>query len=725
MSIRNFALATIVAIAGCLPKETPVLCSSDAECGAGDQCEVATGLCKPQAPKPTYAFGVAAAFDCPFSIDINTLTPDTAAALKQQHVIPQGFDIEDSSTWSLLQASGYGLAGLTLSSGVTALAFEELGAWDEVALSTSCDLTMVFAPAGGNQPDRWLAKLALGLFDGATEVSRLTVQLDLDATTTDFPSTAQGVLEVADVKNRLKPRALATDGTITFNSVQNLTVGTRLKGNLDLQMFSIRDVGGVEGGSCKVASACVARDDCYGLEQTSIDCRLGYCVPTQSTGEGFCSAPCNSADDCGAPEDPRGYCVLQPGEVDGYCIQACTDLDAQDLGCDAGLTCIDNGTRSPKMCIDPCVVDPGACIAVVTGVTALGGDRNITVSWSAVASATQYYVAVDEYADLSTASWFVVDATYTSANITTDDYPGLTNGTTYYVAVEATDGVQVTDLSKIVSVVPVAGGGTPGGGTPGGGTPGGTCSAGQVCNVIATAHDGVVVLTWDAIASATSYKVVWATGAAPTAGAADYTEVATNRAAVGGLTNGTTYQFAVEATASGSPGPLSAAVTGKPAAGTKVLQETFELSSSTVASWTQVDLSSGAGTGSWAFGTSAGISSQPSSFNTRFAYAPSPAGGSIWRQLLSPSIHLGADPIISFRYYLQGGDGVTSFDVVIDDGSASSTVITAECTALYSGVADVAGCYVPELANKTVQLGLELYDTSGLAAWLVDDVVVQ
>src|SRR5512141_3160295 len=133
MSTRRiaFVLAALVAMAGCLPKQTAVLCSNDSECDAADQCEVATGLCKPRPPTPTYDFGVAAAFDCPFSIDIDTLSSETAAALEQQHVIPHGFKLDDSSTWGLLRASGYGVAGLTLSSEVTTLTMEQLGAWDQ------------------------------------------------------------------------------------------------------------------------------------------------------------------------------------------------------------------------------------------------------------------------------------------------------------------------------------------------------------------------------------------------------------------------------------------------------------------------------------------------------------------------------------------------------------------------------------------------------------------
>lgn len=72
-----------------------------------------------------------------------------------------------------------------------------------------------------------------------------------------------------------------------------------------------------------------------------------------------------------------------------------------------------------------------------------------------------------------------------------------------------------------------------------------TPSAMTVLNLVATAGDGEVALTWTAVAGASGYEVYWDT----TTGApyASQQDAATNGAVVGGLTNGTPYYFSVRA----------------------------------------------------------------------------------------------------------------------------------------------------------------------------------
>jgi uncharacterized protein (DUF1800 family)/fibronectin type 3 domain-containing protein len=170
------------------------------------------------------------------------------------------------------------------------------------------------------------------------------------------------------------------------------------------------------------------------------------------------------------------------------------------------------------------------------------GDREAIVSWHASAGATTYTV----YRSLSAAdSTFVVLAANVAALSMHDT--GLTNNTRYYYRVRASASGGTSDLSTTVSVLPLE-------------SPPTT----EPTNLVATPGNARVVLTWTAVAGATSYRVY-----RTTTGVFDRTALTTVTGTTytnTGLTNGTEYAYRITARNSGGEGPYSAAVSATPMA---------------------------------------------------------------------------------------------------------------------------------------------------------------
>jgi hypothetical protein len=87
-------------------------------------------------------------------------------------------------------------------------------------------------------------------------------------------------------------------------------------------------------------------------------------------------------------------------------------------------------------------------VAVPTGVSATAGNAQVTLSWSPAAGATSYNVQ----SSTNEGGPYTSIATPTTTSYTNT---GLTNGTTYYYVVSATDGVNVSSNSIEVSATPV------------------------------------------------------------------------------------------------------------------------------------------------------------------------------------------------------------------------------------------------------------------------------
>ena len=168
-------------------------------------------------------------------------------------------------------------------------------------------------------------------------------------------------------------------------------------------------------------------------------------------------------------------------------------------------------------------------------VKATAGDKQVTITWSAVENATQYRVQ-----RLNNSTWG------TAALITATSYTntGLTNGASYSYRVLALVDGKWSSASAVVSAKPTA------------------PTVPQ--NVKATAGDKKVTITWSAFSGATQYRVqrlnnsTWSTVANVTS--TSYTNT--------GLTNGTSYSYRVLAYANGKWTSASAVVSAKPTAPT-------------------------------------------------------------------------------------------------------------------------------------------------------------
>jgi fibronectin type 3 domain-containing protein len=155
-----------------------------------------------------------------------------------------------------------------------------------------------------------------------------------------------------------------------------------------------------------------------------------------------------------------------------------------------------------------------------TGLTATGGSAQIALAWNATVGATSYTV---RRASTSGGAYTTVASGVTGTSYTNN---GLSNGTTYYYVVTPTNasGEGANSAEVTVATVPAS---------PG--------------NVTATAGNGQVALNWSASTGASGYSVLRATSPNGT-----YTTVASGVTGTSytdtGLSNGTTYYYAVVAT---------------------------------------------------------------------------------------------------------------------------------------------------------------------------------
>ena len=165
----------------------------------------------------------------------------------------------------------------------------------------------------------------------------------------------------------------------------------------------------------------------------------------------------------------------------------------------------------------------GATIPPVpTGLTAMAGNAQVSLSWTASSGASSYYVK----RSTTTGSGYAQIATSATANYTDT---GLSNGTKYYYVVSAYNSAGQSANSSEVSSTPVAPAGPPAAPT----------------NLQTTSGNAQVTLAWTASAGATSYNVKRST-----ANGGPYTTLSsptvTNFTDTG-LANGAIYYYVVSA----------------------------------------------------------------------------------------------------------------------------------------------------------------------------------
>ncbi|MGB9080753.1 MAG: fibronectin type III domain-containing protein [Desulfuromonadaceae bacterium] len=174
-----------------------------------------------------------------------------------------------------------------------------------------------------------------------------------------------------------------------------------------------------------------------------------------------------------------------------------------------------------------------------TGLTAVGGAGQVTLSWTSVSNATSYNVY---YAATS-------GVTITSGTkITSVSNPyvqtGLAAGTTYFYIVTAVNSTGESAASAQASAGTTA-------------TPPVPTVPAAPSGVIATGGTNQVTLSWGAVNTATSYNVYYATTSGVTKANGTKITNATSPAVQTGLTAGTTYYYIVTAVNSAGEGSAS------------------------------------------------------------------------------------------------------------------------------------------------------------------------
>lgn len=162
---------------------------------------------------------------------------------------------------------------------------------------------------------------------------------------------------------------------------------------------------------------------------------------------------------------------------------------------------------------------PGGTPPPPTGLTAVAGNNQVAISWTASTGATSYNVL------RSTTS----GSGYTqvqNVSTTTATDTSVTNGTTYYYVVQAVNSYGTSGNSSQASATPGSAPAPPSG-------------------LLATAGTGQVALTWNPSTGATSYNVLRSTTSG--SGYTQIQNVSTTTATDSNVTGGTTYYYVVQA----------------------------------------------------------------------------------------------------------------------------------------------------------------------------------
>ncbi len=228
----------------------------------------------------------------------------------------------------------------------------------------------------------------------------------------------------------------------------------------------------------------------------------------------------------------KGTTLISGATSASYNIASVALTDAGSYSC---IITSSDGTSSARS--NPAMLLVGSAPGAPTAVTGVPGDGQVVVSWEAPASnggepITSYTVTPNPSA-----------GTCTYVNGTSEACTGLTDGTPYTFTVTATNSIATGSASTASSAV------TPNAGTTAPGAP---------TAVTGVAGNGQAVVSWTAPASnggsaITSYTVT----PTPSSGATCNYVTGTTETCTG-LTNGTSYTFAVTATNGIGTGPSSA-----------------------------------------------------------------------------------------------------------------------------------------------------------------------
>jgi fibronectin type 3 domain-containing protein len=181
--------------------------------------------------------------------------------------------------------------------------------------------------------------------------------------------------------------------------------------------------------------------------------------------------------------------------------------------------------------------------AAPTGVTAVGGTQQATISWPAVSGATSYNLYWSKTAGVTTATGTKI-AGATSPAVQT----GLSDNTTYYYIVTAVNNSGESTASAQVAATTLTS------------VPAPTAPA-TPTGVSATGGTNQVSLTWSAVSGATSYNVYWSTTSGVTTANGTRIAGATSPYVQTGLLDSTAYYYIVTAVNSSGESTASAQAT--------------------------------------------------------------------------------------------------------------------------------------------------------------------
>src|SRR3989337_2855718 len=159
-------------------------------------------------------------------------------------------------------------------------------------------------------------------------------------------------------------------------------------------------------------------------------------------------------------------------------------------------------------------------ISAPTGVTATAGNKQVSISWTAVSDATSYNIYWSTTSEVTKTT-----GTKVTSNTNSYIHPSLTNGTTYYYVVTALNSDGESSESSEVSASPIS----------------------APTGVTATAGNKKVSISWTAVSDATSYNIYWSTTSGVTKTTGTKVTSNTNSYIHPSLTNGTTYYYVVTA----------------------------------------------------------------------------------------------------------------------------------------------------------------------------------
>ncbi|WP_301002435.1 fibronectin type III domain-containing protein [Capsulimonas corticalis] len=185
---------------------------------------------------------------------------------------------------------------------------------------------------------------------------------------------------------------------------------------------------------------------------------------------------------------------------------------------------------------------PMAAPTAPTNLVAVAANQHINLSWTTVTGAASYTIL------RGTASGGPYSTTVASG-VTATNYQnlGLTNGTTYYYVVTATNVGGTSGNSNQASATPGIAPATP-------------------TNLVATGQTSQITLSWTPVTGAVGYNIYRYTFANPQSYAPTYYSVTSNPYVDTGLTNGTLYLYQISAVGSnGSESGQSAQVNAQPA----------------------------------------------------------------------------------------------------------------------------------------------------------------